>query len=182
MSLPESQPAKTFLKRKNIESIILPLVILGVLFGILFIGILLPKKKETKKPEKNIVDILTQTNTIKNSKGETITVPPAVLQKSPQEVNDALESKEEIIIVQLLNQEGYNSAHIKGAIFIPENNNPATTYNLNFNNKHIFVSQDGVASAVLISKLVNLGLPRENNYNLEGGLKAWKEKGFPLEQ
>ena len=85
------------------------------------------------------------------------------------------------IIIDIRNPEEYKIAHIKGAIFVPYGGcNSCFMSNMeNFKGKEIILyCNDGSKSKEAIKLLL------ENNFinikYIEGGIKAWKEKGYYL--
>jgi len=83
-------------------------------------------------------------------------------------------------IVDVREPHEYQKGHIPGAQLIPVNSILARRQELSRDKDIIFVCAVGQRSALACEMAASLGLTRL--YNLEGGTKAWKEAGLPLEQ
>ena len=98
-----------------------------------------------------------------------------------QELQRKLE-KNNIHLVEVLDEEEFNNEHIKGAINIPLNR-IATEAKEKFNSKDEIVvycsDKNCTASPTAAKKLNKKGF--ENVYDYEGGKKAWKNAGLPME-
>lgn len=179
MSLPKTPIPSTFLKKKNIESIVLPLAILAVFLGILFIGAILPKPKPTSKSTTKTTNV-TKPTTI-TSVGKSITVPPEVKQVSPEQAKSYLESGN-FQAIHVSDGDDFSEPHLKNSLFVFAKKPVTSIGDLNPEKNYIFVSSDGILAANTLAKLISLGLARDKSFNLEGGLEAWEKKGYPVEK
>ena len=183
MSLPKT-PNFNFPKIKNYKTLVVPLELALLVVIILFIGSLLPKQKQQKlvsEAKKNF-DRVTNTTTIKTADGKTQVVPPEVIQITPDQLKSWLDSKQTITIIQVTDSTDVSrELRIKGSALIPKKSFDISAISLTPATFNIFVSKDGIDSALAIVKVISFGLPREKNVNLEGGLDAWKGKGYPVE-
>ncbi len=97
------------------------------------------------------------------------------------ELKDKLENGN-IQLIEVLEEEEYNKAHIKGAINIPLKK-IGTEAKQNYNTDDEIVvycsDYDCTASPTAAKKLDSLGF--SNVYDYEGGKKEWKEAGLPME-
>jgi rhodanese-related sulfurtransferase len=180
MSLPAS-PDKKFFQKKSLEALILPAVVIVFLVGVLIASVVIPQKKEKRgsSEERNIASYTDRQKV--ESEGKLIEVTPKVLQISPETLKQLLEAKEDLKLIQVIQKgDEWKEPHIKGTTFMLSSAFDSGA-NLERSQSHIFISKDGFDSAVAIDKIVNQGYLRESNRNLEGGLEAWKKKGFPLE-
>ncbi len=180
MSLPVPLDKKFFQKR-NLEALLLPTIVVILLLGILSIGVFVSFQDDGKTNEdKKNLSYYTEKRKV-SSKGKTIEVDPRVLQISPKDLSQELSKEEPIKVVTIIkNISEQNKPHIKGTIFMLESMFESTP-GLNPEDSHVFISEDGYDSAVVIEKFVGGFFPPEKNRNLEGGLKAWKKEGLPLE-
>ncbi len=87
-----------------------------------------------------------------------------------------------IHLIEVLGENEYNKAHIKGAINIPLKK-VGTEAKQKFNEEDEIVvycsDYDCSASPTAAKKLDSLGF--KNVYDYEGGKKEWKEAGLPME-
>jgi rhodanese-related sulfurtransferase len=97
------------------------------------------------------------------------------------ELKDKLE-KGNIQLIEVLEEEEYNKAHIKGAVNIPLKK-IGTEAKQKYNTDDEIVvycsDYDCTASPTAAKKLDSLGF--SNVYDYEGGKKEWKEAGLPME-
>lgn len=179
MSLPKTISSNGFFNRQKVESLLLPVLVVLILVSIITAGFLIPKKKEEKAGKRD-TSAFTGSNKVEVEKGKVIEVAPKVKQISPETLYDSIISKKDIVIVQVFSGDEWQEPHIKGSVFINKSEFDYSP-NLDQTKNYVFVSSDGYDSAEAISKLINLGFPYDKNVNLEGGLEAWKEKGYELE-
>lgn len=178
-------PKKPFLPRfqnKTWEAIALPAGFIVLLLIVILLGIFLPKL--TKKPGSNNSEKLnyyTKPTAIKVN-GKNQGVPARVRQISPKSLYEAILNKEDLQLVQIIKDDEWKKPHIKGSIFVVGKSLSKSTYGLDPAIKHVFISDDGLDSAVAIDTLITYGFSRETNLNLEGGLDAWEKGGYPLEK
>jgi rhodanese-related sulfurtransferase len=179
MSLPKTVSVKTSLPGKKIDGLILPALVIFVVAGILVAGFLIRQQKDKPKSSRD-TSLYTEPTTIKNSEGKTVGVPARVQQISPEALKAQIEAKEEIVILHIYEGEEWQEPHIKGTLFYKKSDlkfSPA----LSPEKKYVFVSKDGYEGALALHNFIQHGFPWEKNFNLEGGLEAWKKKGYPLE-
>jgi len=98
-----------------------------------------------------------------------------------QELQNKLE-KDKIHLVEVLDEEKFKKEHIKGAVNIPLNR-IVTEAKDKFNEEDEIVvyctDENCSASPTAAKKLNKKGF--ENVYDYEGGKKAWKDAGLPME-
>ncbi len=93
-----------------------------------------------------------------------------------------IDQANDFTLIEVLSQEEYNKEHIKGAINIPVEKIGREAKERFNNNDEIIVycsSLSCQASSNAANKLEKLGF--NNVYDFEGGKKAWKEAGYPIE-
>src|SRR3989344_3453675 len=180
MSLPETAKSSGFLNPKKIESLILPGLIVIILTGVIIAGFLIPKRNEEDKEKREDASIYTEAASVKTAEGKTVGVSAAVQQISAEDLRTQLEAKVEILVVQITEKDEWKEPHIKGTIFYPKTNF-ASSPSLDPKKSHVFVSEDGYEGILALNSILKYGFPRDKNFNLEGGLQAWKKKGYPLE-
>lgn len=179
MSLPKTTEKIKFFKNHKLESLIIPVMIGLIFLAVIVAGFLIPKKNQESKQQKD-VGVYTKSNKVEVQKGKVIEVAPQVQQISPENLRAALAAKEDIVVVRVFEGEGWREPHIQGSLFVLKSEFELTP-NFDREKTYVFVSDDGYESAAAIAKLVQSGFSYDKNLNLEGGLKAWKEKGFELE-
>lgn len=98
-----------------------------------------------------------------------------------KKLHEKLKSND-IHLVEVLEEEKFKKEHIKGAINIPLNR-IATESKEKFNKEDEIVvycsDEDCTASPTAAKKLDKQGF--KNVFDFEGGKKAWKEAGLPME-
>ncbi len=181
MSLPKVSTNSSFLKPQKLESLLLPGMVVFILCTILIAAFLIPKQNQEQKQKDRDTALFTASNKVKVHAGKTLEVAPFVKQIPPETLDSAISSKEDIVIIQVF-EDGreINQPHIEGSQFILSSEFDHAL-NLDKEKNYYYVSTDGYESAKAISKVVNFGFSRDKHVNLEGGLKAWKEKGYKLE-
>ncbi len=184
MSLPKDStpsPKSTFLKRQKLESWLLPGMIVFILLAILAAAVLIPKTSQEKKQSDRDIAVYTASNKVKIHGGKTIEVEAIVKQIPPETLYSEIRLKENVGIIHVFEDgQEINQPHIAGSQFIPLSEFDHALI-LDPEKNYVYVSSDGYASAKAISKVIKYGFSREKHMNLEGGLKAWKEKGFDLD-
>ena len=145
MSLPKFQINSVFNDKKHIEALLLPLVVITVVIFILILGFVLPKKNQKvgeSEAKKNLKRI-TNSTTIKNAEGKSQEVPPEVLQITPPELKSMIDSKQNILIIQVNNSVDFSrELRIKGSIFIQKKNFDTSINNLTAETFNVFVSKE----------------------------------------
>ncbi|MGA2785263.1 MAG: rhodanese-like domain-containing protein [Candidatus Bathyarchaeia archaeon] len=95
-------------------------------------------------------------------------------------VSDAramLQFSSNVLVVDVRTTEEYAQGHLKGAINIPLSDLPLQISGLEQNRPILVYCQTGYRSAQASSILVNAGFTKV--YNLEGGITAWINSGYP---
>lgn len=184
MSLPKTPNQNPHQKPKH-EAIIVPeLIVLGII-AILFISIFIGRTIFEKKPvsKSQAANKLTQTTTVKTADGKDQVVPPEVIQMTPEQLKSEIDAKRNIMIINLVEEgEVFTDPHIKGSFTLLTKSFDNSLNSLTASETHIFVSKDGVDGALVVSKVLKRGLPRDKNFNLAGGLDAWRQKGYEVEK
>jgi len=88
----------------------------------------------------------------------------------------------EVTLIEVLEEEEYNKSHIKGAINIPLKKISFEARKKFDKNDNLVVycsDEDCTASPTAAKKLKDSGF--KNVWDYEGGKKAWKEAGLPME-
>lgn len=89
---------------------------------------------------------------------------------------------DEVILIEVLNKEDYEKSHIKGAINIPLKSIGGEAKARFDEDDEIVVycsDEECTASPTAAKKLDDLGF--KNVYDFEGGKKAWRDAGLPME-
>lgn len=181
MTLPKIKEFPNFLKGKHPESFLLPAIVVIILVGIIAVGFLIPKKNKADEERRKQLELYTTRQQVEVQEGKTISVPEKILQISPEKLYSDLNTQTQLNIIQVaVEDKDWQEPHIKNSLIIRSSSFDGGV-GLDREKSYIFVSSDGLDSALAINKLLNQGFSREKNLNLEGGLKAWKAKGLPLE-
>ena len=88
----------------------------------------------------------------------------------------------EVTLIEVLEEEEYNESHIKGAINIPLKKISFEARKKFDKDDNLVVycsDEDCTASPTAAEKLKDSGF--KNVWDYEGGKKAWKEAGLPME-
>lgn len=97
------------------------------------------------------------------------------------DLNDALISGENIVIVDARSVEAYGNEHIPGAISLPHRLMDAITTN-ELDKESLYVTYcDGIGCNASTKGALNLTLLGFNVKELLGGLDWWKRDGYPTE-
>jgi rhodanese-related sulfurtransferase len=179
MGLPKTTNVKSF--PGKIESLLIPGLVVLIVGGLLIAGFLIVKKDESPKEQVRDTSGFTGARQVSVHEGKTLTVGPKVEQITPEELKNLLSTSGAPSVVQVSEKIDYSQPHIKGTIYLTLSDFDQAPV-LDQEKNYVFVSEDGYDSAEAISKLVDFGYLSSRIRNLEGGLKAWKEKGFPLEK
>lgn len=179
MNLPKIQ-SHLNLNKQNLPLLGIILTVVLVLLGILaysLLGMGQPKPNQKTKTE----DPTAPTTII--HKGKTIAVSPKVEQIKPELVKAILDRKEALTIIQVMEAAEWQQGHILDSQFIPLKTLLESSPSFDKNSKILLVSKDGSDGALAAEKLIyDWGYFRQTTFNLEGGLDAWKKKGFPVEK
>ena len=95
-------------------------------------------------------------------------------------VSDAramMQSSSNVLVVDVRTPEEYAQGHLKGAINIPLSTLPLRINGLDQKRPILVYCQTGIKSAEASSILVRAGFTKV--YNLEGGITAWINSGYP---
>ncbi len=181
MNLPTA--LKKFVNQARLSpNLTIPAAIAVFIIIILVLSLVLPKARPKQPQDKRNIDQYTKATTVTTADGKTQGVPQLVMEVTPEQLKNTIDTKQKVTLVEVVAGAGWNYPHIKGAILVPLKNFDYSTSSLDPSGTHILVSDDGYDGAVALTKLLSFGFPREKNFNLQGGLKAWKAKGYPVEQ
>lgn len=98
-----------------------------------------------------------------------------------EELKEKLDNNE-VTLIEVLEEDDYNKSHIKGAINIPLKKISFISQKKFENDDNLVVycsDETCTASPAAAKKLKDSGF--KNVWDYEGGKKAWKEAGFPME-
>src|SRR3989304_9526488 len=101
MSLPKTSAVLSFLKRQNLESVLLPGMVIFILVSIMVAAILIPKQNQKQEQKARDISVYTNPNKVKIQEGKTVEVAPTVKQMAPELLNQALAAKQELVIIQV---------------------------------------------------------------------------------
>lgn len=94
------------------------------------------------------------------------------------QLKEKLDTKAEIILIDCREKEEWDAGHIEQAQFIPLSNLEEGAKTLTDKSAtYVLQCRSGARSMRACQYLQGEGF--ENLYNLEGGILAWQEKGFP---
>lgn len=96
-----------------------------------------------------------------------------------QELKEKLDKGEELVLIDCREQNEWDEAHIEAAQFLPLSNFDEEMKKLSGKEQATIVCQcrSGKRSLTAASKLQDEGF--ETLFNLDGGILAWIEAGFP---
>jgi len=89
-----------------------------------------------------------------------------------------IESNPSLLVIDVSSQTEYEETHLKGAISIPLTNLPSRIGELNQSSAILVYCRTGRRSVQACSALIERGFT--NVCNMEGGLAAWIESGYPV--
>lgn len=181
MSLPTKPQFPNSLQSKKLEKFLIPGLIIFILVGVLVAAVLIPKHNDKTNKNGRDTSVFTKSNKVEVEKGKFIEVAPRVKEITPDALYAALTAKEEWIVIQVFDQDNWNDGHIKGSILMGKKEFDQAP-DLDKSKTYILVSSDGYDSAEAVTKLVNFGFAYDSTQNLQGGLKAWQDKGYALER
>lgn len=116
-------------------------------------------------------------------KGKTIATPAYVLAVTPEELKSLLDSRQKIAIVQIDSYADYIKGYISGSNFLSKDEISQGETTFSQTDNVVLVSQDGKEAALAAKKLIiSYGYSKEKIRILQGGIKAWKDKGYKLEK
>ncbi len=93
---------------------------------------------------------------------------------TPEQLQQMLESGEELVIVDVREKNLYDENHVPGAIWIPYSSVRDRMKELNTDDTIVFVCHSGPMGAASAQLLADNGY--KSVYNLEGGMAAWKSQ------
>ncbi len=97
-----------------------------------------------------------------------------------QELKEKLDKNEDLILIDCREQGEWDEAHIKEAQFLPLSNFEEEMKKLTDTSKTIVCQcRSGKRSLNAAAMLQDEGF--ENLFNLEGGILAWMDEGYPTE-
>ncbi len=182
MSLPAKPSISTYFQQVKPKNLILPIAVVFFLLAILFIGVILPSQNKKPQDKTRDTSALTKTNKVKLSGGKEVELAPVVKQITPEALQAAIASKDKLTLIEIFSGEEWQEPKIAGSILMKKSDfdfgAPANIDKASYN---VYVSSDGYDSALVVSKLTGYGYSSDNNVSLEGGLKAWKAKGYALQ-
>lgn len=99
-----------------------------------------------------------------------------------EEVKRALEAKADVIVVDVRTQEEYSNGHIDGSILMPVDTVWGKVVSvIPDKNQKIFVHcRSGMRSTKATQEMLKLGYT--NVHNMQGGIVAWEQLGFPVKK
>ena len=104
---------------------------------------------------------------------------PGIPGVNASELNDLLDSKEEILLVDVRSPSEYtHDGHIEGVRLLPLQNLLQQAGELPQDQEIIFVCRSGNRSMVACQQMARLGY--SNVKNIEGGMIAWQRAGLPI--
>lgn len=95
-----------------------------------------------------------------------------MLQISPQELKNKLNSNAEVLLVDI-REDWEREAYNIGGVHIPMGDLMARLTEIPKDKEVVLYCEKGIRSTIAIQRLEGLGF--KNLYNLNGGMKAWKE-------
>ena len=95
-----------------------------------------------------------------------------MLQISPQELKNKLNSNAEVLLVDI-REDWEREAYNIGGVHIPMGDLMARLTEIPKDKEVILYCEKGIRSTIAIQRLEGLGF--KSLYNLNGGMKAWKE-------
>lgn len=99
-----------------------------------------------------------------------------------EEVKRALETKADVIVIDVRTQEEYSDGHIDGSILLPVDTVRRKIVSvIPDKTQKIFVHcRSGMRSTKATKEMLKLGYT--NVHNLQGGIIAWEQLGFPVKK
>jgi len=88
---------------------------------------------------------------------------------------------EECTIVDVRQQDEWDSGHVKNAIHIPVDELLGTINQLPESGNLLFICAAGVRSALACEMAASMGIDAERLFNIEEGTPSWIAKGYPTE-
>ena len=138
--------------------------------------------KLLEKLEKWFIELEDETHQEREDKTESKNESKDFVLVGTEEAKELIEDNPSIVVVDIRPWEDYSKEHIEGAISIPYTGCPSCFVERMepFRNETILLyCKSGKTSRIVCRVLVENGF---SVYNLDGGLKGWKEKGYPTEK
>ena len=85
------------------------------------------------------------------------------------------------MVVDVRNQDEYESGHVSGAKLIPVDDLLGRIDELPTDKKLFFICAAGVRSGLACEMAASMGINPENLYNIEEGTPTWIENGYPTD-
>lgn len=115
---------------------------------------------------------------------ETASVEAVDLAQLPSEVDVAMvasvKEQTDVLVLDVREIDEYTAGHIPGVIHIPMNDVPARLQEIPTDKTVILTCRSGNRSAQVTSFLQGQGYTRV--HNMQGGILAWQEAGYPVER
>lgn len=101
-------------------------------------------------------------------------------QITAEEIKNALDSKENARILDVRTPEEYHDGHIYGSILLPVDKIKEKIENVlpNKDQKIYVHCRSGIRSTKATKEMLKLGY--SNVHNMQGGIMAWQDKGYPV--
>lgn len=96
-----------------------------------------------------------------------------------QELKEKLDKDEELILIDCREQNEWDEAHIEQAQFLPLSNFEEEMKKLEGKEQATIVCQCRSGKRSMTAAMQLQGEGFENLFNLEGGILAWNEAGYP---
>ena len=84
------------------------------------------------------------------------------------------------VIIDVRRPDEFESGHPPGALWIPVDEVPARAGALPAEGDLLFICEVGVRSGLACEYAASLGVAPERLFNVDDGMSAWREKGFPV--
>lgn len=101
-------------------------------------------------------------------------------QITAESIKRAMDNRENFVILDVRTRDEYQEGHIKGSILLPvdEVKEKVTKILSDKDQKLYIYCRSGGRSAKAASEMKKLGYT--NVHNMQGGMMAWENKGFPI--
>ncbi|NOK61356.1 MAG: rhodanese-like domain-containing protein [Chloroflexi bacterium AL-W] len=115
---------------------------------------------------------------------QTVSVGPVDLAQLPAEVDAAtvasIKEQPEVFVLDVREVDEYTAGHIPGVTHIPMNDVPARLEEIPTDKTVIVTCRSGNRSSQITTFLQDQGYT--NIHNMQGGILAWQEAGYPVER
>ncbi|MFC1855528.1 rhodanese-like domain-containing protein [Thermodesulfobacteriota bacterium] len=99
---------------------------------------------------------------------------------TPEKVKELIDNKADIVLLDVRTAQEHNAAHIKGVKLIPIKEIPKRLGEIPKDKDVIVLCAVGGRSAQATKFLLDNGFTKIRD--MQGGMKAWQKKGFPVEK